>query len=215
MYLTSKGKHLDKGFPLMPPPTPVTPHPFATHDVNEDDWHRFLNEVKKAGKLTGREQIEAAAVPITTRMSLTGVLASSTIENRLKEKKVVTVGELINTWNHLFFYPRRMQVILTKDQWDGAMPNVPKRRGSTSSSSSSPSSSASSSSSSHGSHRNGQWKALTRKVDREAHKMEKKERKKEEKAYRKHEKEQRRAERKRTKTEAKRFKLLVVALCPV
>jgi hypothetical protein len=40
MCLTAKGKHLDKGFPVVPPSTTITPHPFATHDVNEDDWHR-------------------------------------------------------------------------------------------------------------------------------------------------------------------------------
>jgi len=142
MYLTANGKHLDKGFPLVPPPTPVAPHPFVTHDVNEDDWHRFLNDVKKAGRLTGREQMAAATVPITTHMPLIGVLASSAMASRMKKEKVIPVRELINTWNHLFFHPRRMEVTLVKGFSDNVVP-VSKRRRSPSSSVSSESSSES------------------------------------------------------------------------
>lgn len=40
MYLTANGRHLDQGFPLMPPPSLVQPHPFASHDVNELDWNQ-------------------------------------------------------------------------------------------------------------------------------------------------------------------------------
>lgn len=37
-YLISNGENLDSGFPLGPPPSPVQPHPFISHDVNEADW---------------------------------------------------------------------------------------------------------------------------------------------------------------------------------
>lgn len=40
MYLISNGKELTKGFPELPPPCQLAPHPFATHDVNEEDWKR-------------------------------------------------------------------------------------------------------------------------------------------------------------------------------
>jgi Domain of unknown function (DUF4646) len=37
-YLISIGKRLEQGFPLLPPPSDIQPHPFVTHDVNEGDW---------------------------------------------------------------------------------------------------------------------------------------------------------------------------------
>jgi hypothetical protein len=39
-YLIANGKNLENGFPVMPPPSPVQPHPFISHDVNEADWTR-------------------------------------------------------------------------------------------------------------------------------------------------------------------------------
>ena len=39
-YLIANGKKLDSGFPMEPPPSPVHPHPFTSHDVNEADWTR-------------------------------------------------------------------------------------------------------------------------------------------------------------------------------
>ena len=51
---TSLGTTLDAGFVMAPPPspTPAQPHPFVTHDVNEDDWTRFLGDLQKTGKLS-------------------------------------------------------------------------------------------------------------------------------------------------------------------
>jgi hypothetical protein len=42
MYLIANDNRLDKGFPLLPPPSALQPHPFATHDVNEEDWTRWV-----------------------------------------------------------------------------------------------------------------------------------------------------------------------------
>lgn len=39
-YLIANGKRLDAGFTVMPPPSPIQPHPFTTHDVNEGDWNK-------------------------------------------------------------------------------------------------------------------------------------------------------------------------------
>jgi hypothetical protein len=39
-YLIANGKHLDDGFPVVPPPSPVQPHPFSSRDVREVDWIR-------------------------------------------------------------------------------------------------------------------------------------------------------------------------------
>jgi hypothetical protein len=40
IYLIANGKHLDDGFPVVPPPSSVQPHPFSSHDVREVDWIR-------------------------------------------------------------------------------------------------------------------------------------------------------------------------------
>ena len=42
MYLLCNGKTLDKGFPRAPPPSPILPHPFNSHDITESDWLRFV-----------------------------------------------------------------------------------------------------------------------------------------------------------------------------
>jgi len=39
-FLIASGKFLTHGFPALPPPSQVTPHPFASHDVSESDWTR-------------------------------------------------------------------------------------------------------------------------------------------------------------------------------
>jgi hypothetical protein len=40
MCLVANGNHLNTGFPLLSPPSVLQPHPFVTHDVNEEDWTR-------------------------------------------------------------------------------------------------------------------------------------------------------------------------------
>lgn len=42
MCLISNGKDLSKGFPELPPPCQLNPHPFVTHDVAEEDWKRYV-----------------------------------------------------------------------------------------------------------------------------------------------------------------------------
>jgi len=39
-YLIANSNHLDGGFPVVPPPSIVEPHPFSSHDVREGDWIR-------------------------------------------------------------------------------------------------------------------------------------------------------------------------------
>lgn len=61
----SLGATLDKGFPMMPPPAVGgQPHPFMTHDVNEEDWTRLLGDLKKAGTLSPMNKILAGVAPM-------------------------------------------------------------------------------------------------------------------------------------------------------
>lgn len=54
--LLSLEEGLDKGFPIMPPPSPAKPHPFETHDVKEEDWARFLHDLKSVSGLSSVQQ---------------------------------------------------------------------------------------------------------------------------------------------------------------
>ena len=61
------------GFPLEPPTcqcAPLEPHPFVTHDVNEDDWARFLHDVSSAGGLKPVDSKIADAAPRAMRTGL-------------------------------------------------------------------------------------------------------------------------------------------------
>ena len=42
MCLISNDKNLTSGFPELPPPCQLNPHPFATHDVTAEDWKRCV-----------------------------------------------------------------------------------------------------------------------------------------------------------------------------
>jgi hypothetical protein len=42
-YLISNDRHLDRGFPPLPPPSELQPHPFVSHDINEGDWLRYVS----------------------------------------------------------------------------------------------------------------------------------------------------------------------------
>ena len=42
MFLVATGKTLSKGFPYISPASNSNPHPFASHDVYEADWMRYL-----------------------------------------------------------------------------------------------------------------------------------------------------------------------------
>ena len=42
MFLLCNGKSLGKGFPPVPPPSSIQPHPFNSHDITEGDWLRFV-----------------------------------------------------------------------------------------------------------------------------------------------------------------------------
>ncbi|EPQ54623.1 hypothetical protein GLOTRDRAFT_129977 [Gloeophyllum trabeum ATCC 11539] len=94
------GKEIRDGFTQLPPPSMLQPHPFASHDIQEDDWHRFLSDVKKAGELSTRENITAAVLPLTMNIGLTGMLVSKAIKNGQSRRKQDPTSKLVDVWNH-------------------------------------------------------------------------------------------------------------------
>jgi len=126
-YLISNGNHLDKGFPIVPPPSPVQPHPFSSRDVREIDWIRFLRDLKKTAALTGRQKVAAGAVGVLVPGFFTGMYVANTIRKGMKTRKNKPVGELVDNWNYYFFHPRQLEVILARgedrvDSGEGPVP---------------------------------------------------------------------------------------------
>ena len=72
--LVSLSHELDKGFPALPPPTMVQPHPFALHDVQEEDWVRFISDLKRAGTLSPMNRIVAGVAPLAMGIGALGTL---------------------------------------------------------------------------------------------------------------------------------------------
>ncbi|KAG1798540.1 uncharacterized protein HD556DRAFT_1351144 [Suillus plorans] len=156
MCLISNQTDLSKGFPEVAPPCQLCVHPFATHDISEEDWRRFLADIKKAGSLSAGQRIKSNAIPLITGASLIGgFLMTEGIEKRMKANNRNAAGDVVDNWNHYFFGPRRMEAVLCQGSQrlsgrEGAAPlgdygqlrtaNGLRRRASSSSSSSSSSS---------------------------------------------------------------------------
>lgn len=68
----SQGTGIDGGFAATPPPTHIDPHPFATHDVNEEDWARFLDDIRRAGSLSPLNKFTVGAVPFAVGIGIIG-----------------------------------------------------------------------------------------------------------------------------------------------
>ncbi|CCL98039.1 uncharacterized protein FIBRA_00033 [Fibroporia radiculosa] len=108
-------KDLNKAFPLVAPPSRTVPHPFATHDITEQDWTRFLHDVHAAAGITPMNSLVANVAPAAMSLSLPmGFLVTRGIEKRMSRKKTGPTGELIDAWNHYFFGPRRMHITLAQ-----------------------------------------------------------------------------------------------------
>ncbi|KAH9916228.1 hypothetical protein B0H21DRAFT_703083 [Amylocystis lapponica] len=126
---------LEDGFSTIPPPYHGPYHPFATHDVNEEDWRCFLNHVKRAGSLSPMNRIIAQVAPMAMGLSLpVGILVSKGIETHMKKEKGGPVGELVDHWNYYFFHPRCMHATLAQGKMtytgtDNVPPDMVGRKG--------------------------------------------------------------------------------------
>ncbi|KAI0762974.1 hypothetical protein C8Q74DRAFT_1165163, partial [Fomes fomentarius] len=104
------------GFPMEPPVCPCAPapHPFVTHDVTQEDWARFLQDVRSAGGLSPVNQIIAEAAPVAVLGIIGGYIAGKALREYVKSKRRSPVSHVIDEWNSRFFHPRLMDVVLAQ-----------------------------------------------------------------------------------------------------
>ncbi|EDR02041.1 uncharacterized protein LACBIDRAFT_310263 [Laccaria bicolor S238N-H82] len=113
IFLVCRGQYLYKGFLPVPPPSSAIPHPFITHDVNEGDWLNFLAEIQSAATLTEKD-LSRSHLPIISIIPIVNSLSAYGIRKYMKGRKESSVVKVIDFWNHHFFRPRKLEVILTK-----------------------------------------------------------------------------------------------------
>ncbi|KAH7921847.1 hypothetical protein BV22DRAFT_700826 [Leucogyrophana mollusca] len=102
LCLVSHTWSLINGFPELPPPCQLQPHPFANHDVTEEDWKQFLSEIKKAASLSKQQRIKYTVIPIVTPLLFLGryYLAKKLEKSMLFENRVVA-GDVVDHWNEM------------------------------------------------------------------------------------------------------------------
>lgn len=102
---------LQDGFALMPPvAAPGEAHPFISHDVTEEDWHKFLKDFQKTAHLSASDRLFQGVA----NNFMKDKIPSAKIQQRMAENKLEPIGDYLMAWNHYFFRPRRMTVILAK-----------------------------------------------------------------------------------------------------
>jgi len=102
MSVYTNTERLQDGFQLIPPPARAgDQHPFASHDVTEEDWHKFLKDLEKTAHLSP-----------TQRLGNFFKHNSQGVQERLKRDRIEPVGDYLLAWNQYFFQPRRMTVVL-------------------------------------------------------------------------------------------------------
>ena len=113
------------GFELAPPSCNCAPapHPFATHDVNEEDWERFLRDVQGAGGLKAVNSVVAQAAPTVAMAGLlggmsrkfsssgvskadagrmkVGFIATTALRYHVNGKRKSPVADIIDEWNRV------------------------------------------------------------------------------------------------------------------
>ncbi|OSD02622.1 hypothetical protein PYCCODRAFT_1435280 [Trametes coccinea BRFM310] len=120
IYVAPVGHSLEDGFVSSLPYSAMRPHPFAVHDVMEEDWKRFLGDLKRASKLCFKDKMIAGVLPAVKDVGVfVGPLISKALESCTKKNKQDPVDQLMEFWNQYFFSRRYMEVALTQDPHEG------------------------------------------------------------------------------------------------
>ncbi|TFK41676.1 hypothetical protein BDQ12DRAFT_720509 [Crucibulum laeve] len=115
MFLIARSKYLNKGFPPLLPPSLSQPHPLSTHDIPLEEWLGFLEDLQHSATLTEREN-RWAHLPIVSLVPVVNTIVEYGIKSYLKGRKSEAVADVVEQWNHHYFHPRRVDVILMKGQ---------------------------------------------------------------------------------------------------
>ncbi|KAJ7767034.1 hypothetical protein DFH07DRAFT_955169 [Mycena maculata] len=92
------------------PPSTTNPHPFALYDVSELDWTQFIEDVRTEANLTPQDHEQAYCVPILS--CLPDLVIATAVTYHISKKKPRLVGLLVDKWNHYFFHPRKMVILM-------------------------------------------------------------------------------------------------------
>ncbi|KAL1743971.1 hypothetical protein HDZ31DRAFT_39735 [Schizophyllum fasciatum] len=127
------GEHIHKGFPITIPPSTAYPHPLESHGVPIEDWKIFLQDVQEKATLSD-EQKSRARLPLISLIPVVNIIVREGIKTLMKSRKVHPVCRLIHLWNHHYFNPRRMEVILMQgnarvDQERAPLPKAYEKEG--------------------------------------------------------------------------------------
>ncbi|KXN85580.1 Salicylaldehyde dehydrogenase [Leucoagaricus sp. SymC.cos] len=71
----------------------------------------FLEVVKTTGELTEKQE-QWARLPIVSMLPIVGSVSTHIIRQQMKKGKHKDVANVINTWNHHFFHPRHIEIVL-------------------------------------------------------------------------------------------------------
>ncbi|KAJ7627095.1 hypothetical protein FB45DRAFT_1004686 [Roridomyces roridus] len=112
MFLIADDNSLKRGFPAILPPSTSTPHPFVQHDVSVADWTQFLDELRTVAGLTKKERALANQIPIISHLPIIKVAVATAISQHIMRKKPRVVSLLVDKWNHHFFHPRNLSIVL-------------------------------------------------------------------------------------------------------
>ncbi|KAG8678935.1 hypothetical protein FRC09_019407 [Ceratobasidium sp. 395] len=102
---------LDDAFAITPIPA------FHKHDVETDDWIRFLEDVQAVARFNGGQKAVAGALPVTRHIGFIGHFVSKAVERSMRKQNTANVVDLLNVWNDRFFNHRRLSVILCKGDY--------------------------------------------------------------------------------------------------
>lgn len=124
--IPAKGKELAEGFKPYFPGGLLVPR-----DISPADWHRFLDDLDVAARLTGIQQVISQVAPITMHLGASGYFVTKAIQKRMSAQKEPAMWETVGVWNERFFAPRgvcvRFEEKLPADYREDAKP-VKKRK---------------------------------------------------------------------------------------
>ncbi|CAE7141119.1 unnamed protein product [Rhizoctonia solani] len=86
----------------------------SRHDVQESDWDDLLQELGICSRYSTGQRFVANVLPATKFLGPPGCFANFAIEQGMRKSKLTKSLALLNTWNEIFFKPRKLEVILCK-----------------------------------------------------------------------------------------------------